>query len=546
MKLNFFIFQNKTIVGDIKNNFLKFKNAYKNAERKKSDFFLTSELALCGYPPKDLIFRDDFINKLETYKKKIINLTQSKKTIFVLGTIVKDHSSLFNAALVIKNGKIIKEIRKSVLPNQGVFDEKRYFFEDNIDKQFLNFKNKNIKFLICEDIWNERFINKLCEKKTDFLIVLNASPYEKNKFQQRVKLLKKRVKQFNCPILYVNSLGGQDDLVFDGGSFCINAEREIIFQAPFFRPYEDDFMYNSKKKYKVTNYKKNKNLYNALVLSLRDYMNNSNFSKVILGVSGGIDSALSATIACDAIGKKNVRGFFLPSLYTSNESKEDSENLSKKLGIKLEVIEIESLRETYNKTLSKSFSKYSDDLTEENIQSRIRGSILMALSNKFGSLLLTTGNKSELAVGYSTIYGDMCGGFSILKDVYKSEVFMLSKWRNNYLTDLCKNKKKKLIPKNIISKEPTAELRFNQKDTDSLPSYDILDKILYLLIEKNLGLDDLKKKGFDKDLVIKIWKMLKNSEFKRYQSVVGPKVSTMSFDNERRFPIVNKFMLEDE
>ena len=546
MRLNFFIFQKKTIVGDIKNNFLNFKKAYKKAERKGCDFFITSELALCGYPPKDLMFRNDFIKKLDIYKKKIIDFTRSKKTIFVLGTIIKEKSSLYNAALLIRNGKIIDEIKKTVLPTHGVFDEKRYFSKSTIKKKIFVFKNKNIRFLICEDIWNEDFTNKFFEDKTDFLIVLNASPYEKNKFKKRVELLKKRVKQFNSPILYVNSLGGQDDLVFDGGSFCMNIEQKIIFQAPFFQKYEDDFIFNEKKEYKVIKYKKTKNLYDALVLSLRDYVNNSNFSSIILGISGGIDSALSATIASDAVGNKNVKGFFLPSLYTSKESKEDSEKLSKNLGIKLEIIEIESLRKTYNKTLSKIFSKYSEDITEENIQSRIRGSVLMALSNKFGSLLLTTGNKSEFAVGYSTIYGDMCGGFSILKDVYKSEVFMLSKWRNNIYTELCLNKEKGLIPQNIIFKEPTAELRFNQKDTDSLPSYDILDEILYLLIEKKLGLSDLEKKGFKKELVIKIWGMLKNSEFKRFQSVVGPKVSSMSFDSERRFPMVNKFTLEDE
>ena len=546
MKLNFFIFQKKTIVGDIKKNFLNFKRAYKKAEKKKCDFFITSELALCGYPTKDLMFINDFIKRLDIYKNKIINFTQSKKTIFVLGTIIKENSNLYNAAVLIRNGKVINEIKKTVLPNDGVFDEKRYFSKSNNNEKFFLFKNKNIRFLICEDIWNEGLTNQLCEEKTDFLIVLNASPYEKNKFKKRFELLKKRVKQFGSPILYVNSLGGQDDLVFDGGSFCINTKQKIIFQAPFFQNYEDSFIFNEKKEYKVVKYKKNKNFYDALTLSLRDYVNNSNFSSIILGISGGIDSALSATIACDAVGKKNVKGFFLPSLYTSKESKEDSENLSKNLGIELETIEIESLREKYNKTLSKTFSSYSEDITEENIQSRIRGSILMALSNKFGSLLLTTGNKSEFAVGYSTIYGDMCGGFSILKDVYKSEVFMLSKWRNNIYTEICLNKEKGLIPQNIILKEPTAELRFNQKDTDSLPSYDILDEILYLLIEKNLGLSDLEKKGFNKGLVIKIWKMLKNSEFKRFQSIIGPKVSPMSFDSERRFPIVNKFLLEDK
>ena len=264
-----------------------------------------------------------------------------------------------------------------------------------------------------------------------------------------------------------------------------------------------------------------------------------------MGISGGIDSALSASLACDSLGKKNVMGVFLPTKFTSRESLKDSEMLCKNLDIKLEHINIEYLRKQFNLTLKEPFKKFTKDVTEENIQSRIRGSILMAMSNKLGSILITTGNKSELAVGYSTIYGDMCGGYSIIKDLYKSDVYRLSKWRNKNLTSLCKCKLLNIIPKNIITKEPTAELKFNQKDSDFLPSYDILDNILYCIIDENLSLSEIIKKGFEKKLIIKIWKMIMRSEYKRFQSVIGPKVSKMNFDSDRRFPIVNRFKIDE-
>ena len=325
----------------------------------------------------------------------------------------------------------------------------------------------------------------------------------------------------------------------------MSKNQTVIYQAPFFEENNLEVTFPSKKNklsraYDVKEYMIT---YKALVYSLRKYLDKSGFKKVLIGISGGIDSALCATIACDAIGSSNVSGYLLPSKYTSKESIRDAQKLSKNLNINLKNIDIEKILDSYNKQLSPYFRGFSKDITEENLQSRIRGSLLMSLSNKFKHLLITTGNKSELAVGYSTLYGDMCGGFSILKDLYKTEVFELAKWRNQSTNKYFLLKKKKLIPNNIILKEPTAELKENQKDSDSLPPYDILDKILYFLIDEGVSKDVIIKKGFEERLVNEIWNMLKNSEFKRYQSAIGPKVSRMNFDNDRRFPIVNDYKI---
>ena len=546
MKLKILIFQKKTDVGDFENNFSKLEVGYNKATKEKCDLFITSELALCGYPPKDLINRNDFISKLNYFKKKIIDLTKQKQTTFLLGTIIQKNNDLFNSVLIIKDGKIIKNINKSILPNYGVFDEKRYFKQEEKPQEKMKLKKLHFNVFICEDLWNEEFVSRKEKSKADFNIVVNASPYDREKYTDRIRLVKNRVKILNSPVLYVNLVGGQDDLIFDGGSFCINKERKLVFQAPFFKEYDDTFTFDFNKKNKTikSNYNKMQNLYDALVLSFRDYMNGSGFSRALMGISGGIDSALSLSLACDSIGKKNVMCVFLPTKFTSNESLKDSEMLCKNLGIKLEHINIEYLRKQFNLTLKKPFKKFVKDVTEENIQSRIRGSILMAISNKFNSMLITTGNKSELAVGYSTIYGDMCGGYSIIKDLYKSDVYRISRWRNKNFTPLCKCKFLNIIPKNIITKEPTAELKFNQKDRDYLPSYDILDNILYCIIDENLSLSEIIKKGFEKKLIIKIWKMILRSEYKRFQSVIGPKVSKMNFDSDRRFPIVNRFKID--
>ena len=542
MAINFFLAQLETKVGDFDKNFQKIISSYKVAESKKFDFCVTTEMAITGYPPKDLLLRDDFIKKTNYFINQLVKFTKNKKCILCVGSPVKEKEKLFNSLLIIKNGIIVSRIDKNLLPNYGVFDEKRYFSPGIKLNNIFKFGKKKIGFLICEDFWDDNLINKLNIKKIDFLIIINASPFEKKKNIQRVKTAKKRVDVFKCPIFYLNLVGTQDDLIFDGGSFLINKNKKIEFQAPFFMESNIEITdkNNYKKKIPKLSHDKNELIYSALTFSLKKYYNENNFSKIIIGISGGIDSALTAALACDAIGYENVTGYFLPSQYTSKESLTDAYELSDNLQFKICNIDIEPFIQVYKKQLKKIFNSNVVDITEENIQSRIRGNILMAISNKYNALLLSTGNKSEMAVGYSTLYGDMCGGFSLLKDIYKTEVFKLSYWRNK---NKFQNSKLNLIPNNILTKEPTAELNFNQKDTDSLPAYDILDEILYFLIDKNLGIEKIIKKGFKEKLVLEIWKMVKNSEFKRFQSSIGPKVSYMSFDNDRRFPIVNKFIL---
>ena len=387
----------------------------------------------------------------------------------------------------------------------------------------------------------------ILKKKTkfDLIIVINASPYEIEKLNKRQKIAKKTSIFCQSPLIYANLVGSQDELIFDGSSFFMNKKGVIVKQADSFK--ESEFFIDineiskSKKVLKTVNIYED--IYKALYMSLNNYIKKNNFSSILIGLSGGIDSALCYVIASDVVGKENLRLFFLPSIYTSDQSKVDAKGLSANLENKLNEISIDSLRENISFSLSPIFNNLPEDVTEENIQSRIRGLLLMAISNKFKSLLISTGNKSELLVGYSTLYGDMCGGFSLIKDLYKTQVIELSKWRNENILDFCKIKKYNIIPKNIIIKEPTAELKLNQKDTDSLPQYNMLDKILELLIDKNLDLKSIISKGYGEKLVKKIWKMVKQSEFKRYQSAIGPKITQMSLDSDRRFPITNDFKI---
>ncbi len=394
-------------------------------------------------------------------------------------------------------------------------------------------------------MWSDEFISANKKKKFDLMVVINASPFEIDKFEMRKSMAKKNTLFFKSPLIYLNLVGSQDELVFDGGSFVMNKFGKVVSQEEFFVESENivdtDILPSLKAVSKKTN--NMETLYKALMISLENYAMKNNFKSAIIGLSGGIDSAICLTIAADVLGKENVNPYFLPSIFTSFQSKEDAFKISRNLGVKIQNISIETLRKMFEKELSFLFNNLPKDITEENIQSRIRGMLLMAISNKFDSLLISTGNKSELAVGYATLYGDMCGGFSLIKDLYKTQIIELSNWRNENILDIFKIKQDGIIPKSIILKEPTAELKPNQKDSDTLPPYNILDKILELLIDKNLDLKSIEKKGFDKVTVGKIWKMIKTSEYKRYQSAIGPKVSGMSFDKDRRFPITNNFLI---
>ncbi len=544
LDIKFFISQKNTTVGDIEGNFETLKKSFKIAISKKCDFFITPELSLTGYPAQDLLLRKDFIEKINIFKKKIIDLTKKNRTIFALSIPTLSNESIYNSLLLIQSGKIIYSIQKNELPNYGVFDERRYFKSANQSKNCFVYKKKKIQFLICEDMWTDNFLKNKSNVKLDLIVVINASPFEIGKFYSRKSLAKKRVHYFESDLVYINTVGSQDDLIFDGGSFYMNKHGKIILQEKFFD--ESEVIIDLSKKIEKVKIKKVDDLellYRALMVGLKNYMLKNGFIFAHLGLSGGVDSALTLAILADTIESKNISSFFLPSKFSSKQSKDDANRLSNNLGIKTTEISIEMLRKNLSLQLKPLFKNFKDDITEENIQSRLRGIILMALSNKFNSLLITTGNKSELAVGYSTLYGDMCGGYSLLKDVYKTRVFELCNWRNKNILDEFKIKKLNIIPEEIIKKEPTAELRYDQKDSDTLPPYKTLDKILSLLIDENRSLEFTIKKGFSKKTVKKIWKMIKHSEFKRYQSSIGPKVSKMSLSADRRFPITNKFDL---
>ncbi len=536
--------QKTSIVGDIEKNFKIIEKSYKKCVEKNCDFFLTTELFLTGYPPQDLILRNDFLKKILLFKKKIQNLTNKKKTILVLNIPEKRNGKIFNSLFLFKNGSVIFKKNKSILPNYGVFDEKRYFSVEANKEPLFQYKNKKIKFLICEEMWSKDYILKN-KKKADLIICINASPFEINKFEKRKEYAAQNVKFFKSDLIYINYVGCQDELIFDGGSFFMNREGVILHQGDFFK--ESEIIIEPSKINKVkTNLSyisKMETIYLALMYSLKNYMKNNNFKKVVIGLSGGIDSALCLMLSADVVASKDLDCFYLPTTYNSKQSLLDAKNLVRNLEIEMKIFPIESLRKKIISDLNPFFNNLKNDITEENIQSRIRGLLLMAISNKFNSLLITTGNKSELAVGYSTLYGDMCGGFSLIKDLYKTQVIELVKWRNNNIPKFCKIKKIKIIPDNIILKDPSAELKDNQRDEDSLPKYSILDKILELLIDKNYDLKSIKKYGFNEKLIKKVWKMIKNSEFKRYQSSIGPKLSDMSFDKDRRFPITNKFLI---
>ena len=545
MKLKILIFQKKTDVGDFEKNFSKLKDGYIKATKKKCDLFITSELALCGYPPKDLINRKDFILKLNNFKNKIIDLTIHKNTTFLLGTIIQKNNHLYNSVLVIRDGKIIRNINKSILPNYGVFDEKR-IFSNGEQITIIDFKGINLGIFICEDIWVKDTILELDKDRMDLAVSLNASPFDVNKIEDREKKALNFASSIDAPLMYVNQVGGQDEIVFDGSSFicdqtkivsklnhCVEESREYIFNT-----IDKAFEVDENDKFDID---KQDIVYSNLILGLRDYVDKNKFPGVVIGISGGIDSAFSAAVAVDALGADRVKGILMPSQFTSDESNIDANLLGKNLGIDLLSISIQDIVNSYDNTLSDLFADKEKDITEENIQSRTRGAILMAYSNKFGHMVVTNGNKSEVSVGYSTLYGDMCGGFSVVKDIYKSDLYRLSEWRNTNLPSLSKINTLDIIPKNIILKEPTAELKADQKDSDSLPPYDILDKILFLLVEKESSIKEIVSQGYDVGVVTKVQNLLYNSEYKRRQAAPGVKISERNFGYDRRYPITNAF-----
>lgn len=521
-------------IGNIALNAKKMLEQAQQAQQQGADIVVFPELALIGYPPEDLLLRPSLLKRTQ---KGLSTLQQIKDIIVVAGYVhIDDAGQRYNSAALIKNGEILGVYHKQNLPNYSVFDEKRYFTPG---QQHLIFEHAGHKFgiLICEDIWIEQNTQQLAKLGVETILVLNASPYEAGKPQTRQNLVSKLSKTYNVRIVYVNQVGGQDDLIFDGASTVTNINGEIAARAKLTDEQLLLIEYNAEAKAYLVQEKPPAldtipEIYQLLVMSVRDYVNHSGFPGVILGLSGGIDSALTLAIAVDALGANRVQAVMMPYTYTAQISVEDAAAQAKRLGITFGIAEINPIVNGFMQTLYPFFGDGPADATEENLQARSRGTLLMALSNKFGNLVLSTGNKSELAVGYCTLYGDMVGGFAPLKDVYKTIVFELAKYRNSI-------EKTPVIPERVITRPPSAELRPDQKDQDSLPSYDILDAILYMYIEEDLSQDSIIEKGFDAEVVKKVIHLVDRNEYKRRQGAIGPRISSRAFGRERRYPIVN-------
>ena len=566
------------VVGDISGNAEKIINTLKECRGRTVQIVAFPELALSGYPPRDLLLKTQYLDDLAVHLDRII--PETKGLTAIVGTAVRERD-VFNAAAVIHDAQLLGYVYKTNLPNYRVFDEKRYF---QSGRQKTVFETDLLSFGvgICEDLWHPQTVADLAECGIELLVGVSASPFSVGKPIERRTLLSARASDHGLSVLYANQIGGQDELVFDGGSMVINPNGEVLAEA---KPFEEDLLVTDiyleemrrqrlavplqrdsigeVKRHvirstgvtqKISNTEKAldistnpfvpgpiayhddpiEDIYNALVLGVRDYVAKNGFQKVVLGLSGGIDSALTCTIAVDALGANHVTAVSMPSRYSSDHSQSDAQRLAENIGIQYTSIPIESAFQSYLGILEKEFAECEPDITEENLQARIRGAILMALSNKFGYLVLATGNKSEFAVGYATLYGDMCGGLAVISDVPKTWVYKLSRYRN-------KKAGGELIPQNIIDKPPSAELRPDQKDTDSLPDYEILDGILHAYIELEYSAKDIVGLGYDSKTVRRIVQLVDRAEYKRRQAAIGIRVTTKAFGTDRRLPITNRF-----
>ena len=552
-------------VGSIQENKETILNCFEEAESVESDIVIFPELAITGYPPEDLLLRESFIGKNFAVLEEIAAF--SSLTSGVIGFVDRksDHNNqdnnkrtIANAAAIVQNGDVRGIYHKSFLPNYSVFDEARYFSKGTQADTLFWYDDIAIGINICEDIWIENGpAEEQVKQGASLIININASPYDIQKNETRKEIVMKKALKLNVPIIYLNMVGGQDELVFDGGSFVVDDLGEIIYQASSFK--EEVFHLDIDLKIKKQNDKssllirpktielkdikskpsmsENESIYSALKLGLLDYVSKNKFTKVLIGISGGIDSALTAAICVDALGAQNVIGVAMPSKYNSKDSLDDAIKLSTNLGIKLKTIEIEKIVDSFRETLKNSLNEELGQITDENIQSRVRGNILMGLSNQTGAMVVSTGNKSEMAVGYSTLYGDLAGGFALIKDLYKSKVYELSNYRNSI---------SEVIPKDIITKEPSAELRPNQLDTDSLPDYEVLDKILNLYIEQDSSSEKIIATGIQPDLVYDVLEKVDRNEYKRKQVAPGVKLTQKAFGKDRRMPITNTYIRQKE
>jgi NAD+ synthase len=542
--------QLNNIVGDIQGNIDKAIKVLSDEKTTQSDLVVFSELFISGYPPEDLILKNSFIDACKTGLNSLVDYSKNTNAGIIIGVPLIENDKVYNCSVLIDDGNILGFSQKRNLPNYGVFDEKRVFYPGEASKAF-NFRNVRIGMPICEDIWSKEVCEDLKKDGSEIIITPNGSPFDRYKSNLRLETAIARVKENKIPLIYVNQVGGQDELVFDGSSFAINSDQSILAQAPAWEEslleinYEKDEGLKSNIALKAGDNNELSDIYSAMVLGLKDYVNKNNFPGIILGLSGGIDSALCAAIAVDALGSDRVSCFMLPFRYTSEQSFVDAKECAKYLNISLGSLNIEESFNSLEDVLNPFFKGLPKDVTEENLQSRIRGVLLMALSNKGGSMVVTTGNKSEVSVGYATLYGDMNGGYNPIKDIYKTEVYELAKWRNSNITSCSLGPSGEVIPLSIIEKEPTAELRDNQKDQDSLPPYSELDDILESLIDYEMSVSDIVKKGYEKPLVKKIENLLYVSEYKRRQSAPGVRVSQKNFGRDRRYPITNLFRDEN-
>lgn len=509
------------------------------AHEQHADLIVYPELATTGYLPDDLLFHDDFIARTLDAVQHITEQSARWNIALLLSTPYQENGKLYNSLLWIEGGKIRAVYHKQILPNHSVFDEKRYFTPGS-DAVMVEFGQHKIGLLVCEDSWHDAPARAAVAQGATLLIVSNASPWYVGKEADRLAAISKIAANNQTPVLYVHGVGTQDEVVFDGASFALNANAQLTFCAPQFKKglhlltlseqgFEGDITPNV---YQYPNH--DEQLWQALVIATREFVKRMGFDRVVLGLSGGIDSALVLAIAVEALGENAVTALLMPSNFTAQMSVDDALILAHRLNVKTHTVPIAPLMTTFDQTLAPLFVDQKRDVTEENLQARIRGSLLMAYSNKHKALLLTTGNKSELATGYCTLYGDMCGAFAVIKDLYKTQVFALARWYNQRYPEHA-------IPERIMNRAPSAELRENQTDQDSLPEYDVLDAMLFRLVEQRESAEDLVREGFDEALVKRVVQLLKQSEFKRKQGVLGPKISRCSFGKDWRYPLMSGF-----
>jgi NAD+ synthase len=532
-------------VGDVRGNLARVREA--RAQCGACDLLVCSELVLVGYPPEDLVMRPAVVDATRRAVEELAADTRTGSAILVTTPWRDDDGRVYNAAALLDGGRICAVRYKHELPNYGVFDEKRVFTAGPLP-DVVDFRGTRLGIPICEDMWYPAVTSHLAAQGAEILVVPNGSPFERGKVDRRMGLATERVRETGLPLVYVNQVGGQDELVFDGGSFVVNGDGGMPIRLPVWTTATRETRWTRSAEgwhcaaeplAPVPD--EPGNTYQALVVGLRDYVNKNGFPGVLLGLSGGVDSALTAAVAVDALGPDRVLGVRLPSRFTSDESQTDADDSAKRLGIRLETIPIAGVVDAVEQALAPLFAGRPRDITEENVQARARGLLLMAVSNKLGSMLVTTGNKSEMSVGYATLYGDMCGGYSVLKDLYKTEVYALAAWRNRCRPEGSRGPAGEVIPANVLTKAPTAELRPNQKDQDSLPEYTALDAMLNGLVEQERSVDEIAREGHPRDVVSRTQNMLFVAEYKRRQAPPGVKTSSRSFGRDRRYPITNRF-----